>query len=267
MHGEPRVDDRAGAGRVALVREVGAAIAEGERTHVERVPIDVERARAQHAAYVATLAELGCEVVRLPAAAEWPDAVFVEDTVVVLDEVAVAARPGAPSRRAEVPSVVEAVRADRPVMEIAAPGTLDGGDVLVAGRTLFVGRSGRTNDEGVEQMERIGRAHGYEVRPVDFRGCLHLKSAATCLDDQTLLVHRPWVDVEALSGLELIDVDPAEPGAANALAVGGVVLVAERFPRTAERLAGTGYEVRTLAADELARAEGGLTCCSVIYRR
>jgi len=247
------------------VRTPNASLAGATRTHVEAVPVDATRARRQHGAYVDTLASLGCEIVRLPELPDSPDGVFVEDTVVVLEGVAVACRPGAAVRRAEVRSVVEAVGRYRDVVSIEPPATVDGGDLLALGRRIYVGRSSRTNKEGVRQLAALLEPWGYEVVPVAVRGCLHLKTAVTAVGDHTVLAHRPWVESSALAEVEIVDVDPAEPFAANALRIGDTVLVARRFPRTGVRLLDEGFDVRTVAADELAKAEGGLTCASVVF--
>jgi dimethylargininase len=249
---------------LALTRPVPPSIARCELTHLAREPIDPARAAAQHRAYEAALAALGCTLVRLPPAPEHPDSVFVEDTAVVLDEVAVLARPGAESRRGELEVVAEALRPHRPRARIAAPGTLDGGDVLRVGRHIYVGASGRTNAEGIRQLAEIAGAHGYTVHPVPVAGCLHLKTAVTQVGEGTLLLNPEWVSPASFEGLDRIEVDPTEPFAANAVLVGGAVLLPAAYPRTRARLEARGIEVRTVEADELAKAEGGLTCCSIL---
>jgi dimethylargininase len=251
---------------IALTREISPALAECELTHLAREPIDVGRARRQHEAYEAALAELGCAVRRLPADDGMPDSVFIEDVAVVLDEVAVITRPGAPSRRPETAAVEEALAVYRPLLRIHAPGTLDGGDVLVADRTVFVGLSARTNAAGIGQMREALAAFGYEVRAVPVDGCLHLKTAVTRVADGVLLINREWVAADAFAGWELIDVDPAEPFGANALLVGGRVIYPAGLPRTLERLRSLGIDVLPVPADELAKAEGGVTCCSLVFR-
>jgi len=249
---------------VALVREVSPAIIRCELTHLARTPIDLDQARVQHAQYVAALAELGCEVKWLPPEPDLPDAVFVEDTAVVLDDFAVITRPGAESRRAELPTVVKALGQYRPLHHITAPGTLDGGDVLVSGRVLYVGQTARTNDEGIAQLATIVTPRGYAVCAVPVHGCLHLKSAATALDEMTVLINRDWIEVPRFAGRRLVDIDPAEPFAANTLALGGALIHAAEFPATRAILAGNGHTVRPVPASELAKAEGGVTCCSLI---
>lgn len=251
---------------IALTREISPALAECELTHLARAPIDVERARRQHEAYEQALAKAGCAVRRLPADGEMPDSVFIEDTAVVLDEVAVVTRPGAASRRAETAAVADALSVHRPLVRIQAPGTLDGGDVLVADRTVFVGLSARTNEAGIGQMRDALAPFGYDVRAVPVNGCLHLKTAVTRVADGVLLINRYWVPADAFAGWELIDVDPAEPFAANALLVGGRLIYPEELPLTLGRLRSRGIDVLPVPADELAKAEGGVTCCSLIFR-
>jgi dimethylargininase len=196
-----------------------------------------------------------------------PDAVFVEDIAVALNEGAVICRPGAESRRAETPGILDALtRHGRPVQHITAPGTLDGGDVLVVGRRVFVGSSARTNRAGIDQLAGILEPVGYAVHVVPVRGCLHLKSAVTAVAPDTLLINREWVPADAFAGLSLLDVDPQEPYGANALAVADVVIYPAVFPRTRERLDRQGLRVRPVDVDELQKAEGGVTCCSLIFK-
>lgn len=251
---------------VALTREISDALAECELTHLDRVPIDVARARRQHEAYERALAGLGCTVHRLDAAADMPDSVFIEDTAVVVDEVAVITRPGAPSRRAETAAVADALAAHRRLVRLEAPARLDGGDVLVVDRTVFAGRSERTNVTGIRQLRDALARYGYTVRAVKVDGCLHLKTAVTAVADGVLLINRDWAPVDAFGGWELIDVDPAEPFAANALRIGDAVVLSDAFPRTRARLESRGIAVVPVPADELAKAEGGVTCCSLVFR-
>jgi dimethylargininase len=250
---------------IALVREVSPTIDRCELTHLAREPLDPVRATAEHHRYATVLAELGCSVQWIPAAPALPDAVFVEDTAVVLDEVAVVARPGAPSRRPETDSMAQALTRYRHVVAIEDPGTLDGGDVLCVGRTLFVGRSTRTNAEGIAQLARHLTPHGYDVRPVESHGCLHLKTAVTEVADEALLVNPEWVDRRDFGALCVLEVDPAEPPAANALRVGSAVVHPAAWPRTRERLEERGIRIFPVDISELAKAEAGVTCCSVIF--
>lgn len=249
---------------IALVRTVPPSIARAELTHVSRQPIDVVRAGQQHRQYRDALERLGCTVRELPPEPDLPDSVFVEDTAVVLDELAVITRPGAESRRPETASVAEALRAYRELGFIEAPGTLDGGDVLCIGPRIFVGETARSNAEGIGQLRACVAPYGYEVEAVTVSGCLHLKSAVTRVAASTVLLNPGWVDPEVFAACERIEVDPGEPFAANALCLDGRVLLPAAFPRTRRRLEERGIEVTTVDADELAKAEGGLTCCSLV---
>lgn len=255
--------------RIALTREVSDAIARCELTHIARQPIDVRRARAQHAEYEAALRELGCRVERVPAAPEFPDAVFVEDAAIVFSELAVIARPGASSRRGETESVARTLSAYRRVVPIREPGTLDGGDVLVAGHTAFVGRSTRTNEAGIEQLRRAVSPLGYTVVPIPVTGCLHLKSAVTEVADGVLVFQPDWVAADFFRGFEAIAVAAGELYGANALRIGDRVIYPAGFPKTAERLAerlaNRAVSLRLVEADELAKAEGAVTCCSLVF--
>ena len=174
---------------LALVREISDALERCELSHLARQPIDLAEARRQHAGYVAALVEAGCRIEQLPPEPELPDAVFVEDTAVVLDELAVIVRPGAPSRRPEVESVGPALARHREVRRMSGPGTLDGGDVLRLGRSLIVGMTARSSAEGAGELAALTRSAGYEVRRVPVTGCLHLKSAVTEVADGLLLVN------------------------------------------------------------------------------
>jgi dimethylargininase len=251
---------------IALTREVSPAIGRCELTHLERMAIDPERAAAQHAAYEKSLVAAGCTVWRIDATSDMPDSVFIEDTAVVVDELAIIARPGAPSRRVETNAVEQALANHRPVRRVEPPGTLDGGDVLRVGRTLFVGSSTRTNAAGAEQLQSILEPLGYDVRVVEVRGCLHLKSAVTSVADDALLVNPQWVRASDVAGFDLVEVHPAEPFGANALRVGDRMILAAAFPRTRERLERRGIHVDTIDVSELAKAEGGVTCCSIIFQ-
>jgi dimethylargininase len=235
-------------------------------THLPREPIDVELARAQHSEYERALERLGCTVTRLSAGADLPDSVFVEDIAIVFDELAVVTRPGAVSRRAEIPEVAATVSRHRPVVHIAAPGTIDGGDVLAVGHSVFVGRTSRTNDVGIDQLRAVLAPYGYRVRPATVRGCLHLKSAITALDDGTLLANRRWILEEEFADFELVNVDSAEPMGANIVRVGPDLLYAAAFPRTLDLLQGRGYVAVTVDVREIAKAEGAVTCCSLIFK-
>jgi dimethylargininase len=251
---------------VAITREVSAGIGRCELTHLERRPIDVKIARSQHKQYELLLRSLGCSVHTLPALDDYPDSVFVEDPALVLDELAVLLRPGAASRRGESASLESALGPFRTVKRIEAPGCIDGGDVIQIGKTIFVGESSRSNAAAVAQLREIVLPLGYEVKTVPVKGVLHLKSAATAISENRLLINPQMVPETALEGFEILHVDPAEPFAANALRVGSTVVTQDAFPRTRALLEQAGLSVRSVDASELAKAEGALTCCSLLFR-
>jgi dimethylargininase len=255
---------------LALTREITPAFGSGELTYLDRERVDVERARAQHEAYESALRVLGCEVERLAADPDLADATFIEDTAVVLDELAVITRPGAESRRRETMRVAEALRFRRPIAALLEPATLDGGDVLRIGRTLYVGHStdgsGRTNEAGLRQLEAMVASQGYRVQAVPFAGCLHLKTAVTSVADNTVVLNPGWVSPGSFPGMRIIEVDPTEPFAGNALLLDSRVLYPEEFPYTRRRLEEAGIRTMPTPASELAKAEAGLTCCSLIVR-
>jgi dimethylargininase len=250
--------------RIAVTRPVPQSLARCELTHLSREPIDVGVASAQHAQYEEALRALGCTVRHVPAAHDLPDSVFVEDVAIVLDEIAVITRPGAASRRPEREAMAAVVSEYRPLQWIEAPGTLDGGDVLRLGRTLYVGRSTRTNEEGARQLARHVAPFGYAVECVETAACLHLKSAATAVDSDRVLCNREWIDARVFKDVEVLEVDPAEPHAANVLRLGDTLVCAASHERTAASLRARGYDVCTVDVSELAKAEAGVTCCSVI---
>jgi dimethylargininase len=246
----------------ALVRRPGPRLAEGLVTHIGRRPVDVGLALRQHAGYVVALESAGRRIRPVAPADDRPDAVFVEDTVVVCDGLAVLTRPGAPARRDEVVGTEKAVRdLGLEIARIEAPGTLDGGDILQVGDTVYVGRSGRTNEDAICQVARLLGAGGRRVVPVAVRGCLHLKTAMTALPDGTLIGVPEWVDTSVLPGLRVAP----EPEGAHVVVLGeDHVLLAASAPRTAERLSAEGYTVTTADISEFEALEGCVTCLSVL---
>ena len=250
----------------AVARVVSSALGRCELSHIPRQPIDVARARAQHHDYLRALELVGCSVQTLPEESEMPDSVFVEDVAIVLDEVAVLTRPGAPSRRPEVASVADLLRHHRPLLVIEAPATLDGGDVLRMGRTLHVGQSARSNRDGIAQLRELLIPFGYAVEGVATRDCLHLKSAVTALSDDGVLLQPAWVSRAHFAKFRVIEVDPAEPHAANVLRIGDALIMPTGFPRTRQRLLDAGFKVTAVDVSELQKAEGAVTCCSLVFR-
>jgi len=248
----------------AITRAVSSGIARCELTHLARQPIDVDRVRRQHDAYEQRLIGAGYPVTRLGADGDIPDSVFIEDIAVVFDELAIVTRPGAVSRRAETAAVADALRPLRPLHTIDPPGTIDGGDVLTIGRRVFVGESRRTNAAAIGQMRAILAPHGYTVIGVAVGGCLHLKSAVTAIADDMLLINRDWVRPEPFQACRLLDVDPGEPAGANALRLRDGVIYPLTFPRTRARIEERGIRVVDVDVSEIAKAEGAVTCCSLI---
>ncbi|HXD10755.1 MAG TPA: arginine deiminase family protein [Anaerolineales bacterium] len=250
--------------RLAITRDVSPRFSECELTHIDRTPIDVAVAQSQHHGYVQALKELRCAVLELPAESDLPDSVFVEDTAVILPEVALITQPGADSRKPEIKSIARALRPYRELVCIESPGSVDGGDVLVLGKNIYVGLSTRSNQAAVDQMNQLLGQYGYKSIGMETHDCLHLKSAATRVDDKTLLINRKWVDAQNFEGFEFIDIDVSEPFAANCLPLGNSIIFPAAFPRTGAKLLARGYELKLVAVDELAKAEGAVTCCSLI---
>jgi len=247
-----------------FVRTVSRSLGDCELLHVARQTFDVERARQQHAVYVAALTAAGVTVTVLPEEPDLPDATFVEDAVVMLDEVAVICRLGMPSRQPEADCIAQEIAKARSIRRIIEPGTLEGGDVLRIGRTLYVGYSSRTNSEGIRQLQEIAFPLGYSVKAVNVSQCLHLKTGATSPAEGLLIANGKWIDLAPFRHLEVITVPDAEPWGANTLVVNGTVLVAQTSPRTAGLLEAKGLKVQRLDISELQKAEAGLTCLSVL---
>jgi len=249
----------------AITRAVSPAIVHCELSFIDRKPIDLATAQQQHHAYEILLGKLGARVISLPAEPDLPDSMFVEDPAIVLDELALILPLGTETRRREAPSLAQALAKFRKLEYISLPGTLEGGDVLRISRKLFVGLTARSNAEGIRQLSAILAPHHYEVIAVPVTGCLHLKSAVTHLGGNTLLANRAWFDAAPLSGHEWIDADPAEPHAANALALAGTIILPASFPRTRARIEARGFHVTPLDISELQKAESGLTCSSLLF--
>lgn len=279
---------------IAITRAVSDTIGACELTHLDRAAIDVALARQQHRGYEEALRHAGCDLVSLPPLPDHPDAVFVEDVAIVLDELAIITRPGASSRRGEAASVAEALASYRTLARIDEPGTVDGGDVLRLGHRIYVGLSGRSNAAALAQLRAIVAPHGYTVEGVPVSGCLHLKSAVTEIAPGTILVNPTWVDAAVFGDVEIIAVDPVEPYAANGLVVGptpdstvcedttrvtwrpasldcardksaGRLIYPAAFPRTRDLLEARGIPLSLVDVSELQKAEGAVTCCSLVF--
>ena len=258
----------------AITRAVSRSLADCELTWLEREPIDIDRAIEEHHAYERCLKRLGARVISLPALEEYPDAVFVEDPAIVLDEVAVITSMGAVSRRGERASLAAALAGYRKILQMqppgcleGAPGCLEGGDVMRIGHCLYCGLSGRTDQAGIAELRGLIGNLGYQVHAVELHGCLHLKSACSNIGDDTVLLNPEWVDGAGFTGCRLIPVAAGEPHAANALRVGTTVVMPSAFPATAALLRAAGFQVETLEMTELMKAESGVTCSSLVFRR
>lgn len=249
----------------ALTHEVSPRIAECEVTFVDRVPINLPLAMRQHDDYCAALEGLGVVVERLSENESYPDSCFVEDTAIVVDELAIICSMGVASRRGETRLIERELSKYREIARISLPTTIEGGDVLRIGKKIFVGQSSRTNREGIEQLARILEPRGYSVAEVRTNGSLHLKSACTAIDEETLFVNPDWVELDAFRGFNLAHTPAEEPWSANTLRVGNTICVQAGFPRAAELIARVAGRVELIDISELRKAEAGLTCSSIIF--
>ena len=237
----------------------------GVRTFADEAAIDHAAAVRQHEQYRDALRQCGCRVVALDVNREHPDSVFVEDTALVLDEVAIMMSPGAASRRDEPRAIEPTLREYRPVLHVESPATIDGGDIVRNGRHLHAGESQRTNAAGISALAALSRSYGYEVTGIPVHGCLHLKSGCSSLPDGRFLVNPDWIDVSALPSGRLLHVPANEPWAADVLVIGERIIVSDAFPETADLLERQGWEVVPVAVSEFAKVEGGVTCLSLVF--
>ena len=251
--------------RYALTRDVSPTITNCELTHIPRQAIDIARAQQQHANYRDLLANRGYTVIRLPTDPAEPDCVFVEDTAIVGPDYAVITNPGAASRRSEIGAVAQTLARFRDIERISAPAMIDGGDVLQVGRSIWVGRTDRTNDSGIAALRRSLEPRGVGVRTVAVQGCLHLKSAVTAAGPDTVVLNPDWVSARSFGELDVVEVHPEEPSAANVLYLADTTVVSAAFVRTRERLEQRGVATCAIDMSELAKAEGALTCCSILF--
>src|SRR5215471_2483562 len=250
---------------VAITRDVSSSISNCELTFARRQPIDQPRACRQLEDYRAALQSCGVQVRRLPADSRYPDSCFVEDTAIVVDELAIIASMGAASRRGETSAIEQELSPHREIARITLPGTIDGGDVLRVGRRVLVGHSSRTNEAGIQQLGSILEPCRYKVIPVRTTRGLHLKSACTAIDDHTLLVNRDWIDVNDLDGFDLIPTPGDEASATNVLRIEQTLFVQAGFPKTMQRLEAVHNKIELIDTSELRKAEGALTCLSIIF--
>lgn len=248
----------------ALVRPPGSSFAAALTAQHPRPVIDVDLARQQHRAYCQALRTAGLELIELAADEGYPDSCFVQDTAIIFGDRAVISRPGAESRRGEVESVRHALQGRKRLAQIEAPGTLEGGDVLVIGSRVYVGLSARTNPAGFAQLRDRLEPEGATVEAVPVSEALHLLTGCTYLGQGVLLATDPWLDAPFGRGLDVVRVPPHEAYAANALGVGSFALLPAGCPQTAAAVQARGFELLTVALSEFAKADGGMTCLSLL---
>ena len=248
----------------ALIRGIPDSFGQALRQNPSE--LDIELARSQHGAYAQRLAEAGYTLEEVPSSNQHPDCVFVEDAAVVVGEVAIVCRPGAPSRRGEVGPVADSLATWFPLTTIHPPGTVDGGDVLVVNGTVYVGLSSRTNREAIDQMTSVANSQGLAVRAVEVEHVLHLKSAVLAVDDETIVITPNTVDEAIFDGLQILYEAEAERNRFSALPLpDGTVLVTANAPETADLVSARGLDVVPIDVSEILAADGGLTCMSIRF--
>lgn len=248
----------------ALTRAISPLLVDCELSHIDRIPININKASEQQQVYEDALKKMGYTIRRLPETPHLSDGVFVEDTAVLFPEIGIITRPGAKSRRTETKTMSGILKEYRNLLYIAEPGTIDGGDVLVLGKRVFIGLSQRTNIEAINQFAEILKPLGYTVQGVSLTNCLHLKTAITPIEDDLLLANSNWIDEDIFDGYNIENVHPDEPFGANVMRKDNWALCSKAYPHTAEWLSKRGYDVVIIDQSELAKAEAGLTCLSVI---
>jgi dimethylargininase len=249
----------------AITHKVSPRIVECQLTFIDRTPIDFQLAARQHDEYCAALEKHSAIVERLSENDSYPDSCFVEDTAIVVDELAIITSMGAASRRGETALIEREMSKYRDVAHISLPATIEGGDVLRVGKKVYVGQSSRTNIQGVEELAKILTPLGYKVIPVETKRSLHLKSACTAIDDETLLVNPRWVELDGFKGFKLLYTPAEEPWSANVLRIGPTVCLQPGFPRTIDMVKEVAETVEVVDTSELGKAEGALTCLSIIF--
>ncbi|MCC5939905.1 MAG: hypothetical protein JJU37_00035 [Balneolaceae bacterium] len=248
----------------ALTRAISPLLGECELTHLHRAEIDIKKAQKQHGDYEKALEKMGYTIRRVADAPHLPDGVFIEDTAVVFPELSIITRPGAESRRPETESVAVVLSKYRNLKTITYPGTLDGGDVLTLGNQVFIGISKRTNSEAIQQFSDFLKPYGYSVKGVPVTKCLHLKTAIAVIEDDLLLINPEWIDESLFPSHQYDFVHTTEPYGANVICKDNLALCPKAFPKTADWLRKKGYDVILIDQSEMAKAEAGLTCSSIL---
>ena len=249
---------------IALTHTVSPSLAEGEVTFIDRQTVDYELALQQHATYCNALEKCGVEVKRLSVNPDSPDSCFIEDTAIVVDEVIIVTTIGSPARQHESRNVAPELARYGEIIHIQLPATIDGGDVLRIGRRLYVGVSGRTNSQGFHELAQILQQWNYEVIPVELKSCLHLKTACTAINEETVLLNPHWVAPEVFSDYNVLSVPEEEGWAANTIRVGNTVFLQYGFPETLKLVEKYHDSIVTLDISEFRKVEAGLSCLSII---
>ncbi len=254
------------AGLIAITHLPSPNMQHGERTYADDDVVDNAVALRQHKAYRDALRSCGANVVVLDVYRSMPDCVFVEDTSLILDEVAVMMSPGAESRRGEPIGIEPALREYRAIERVVLPATIDGGDIVRAGRDLYVGASPRTNAAGIDSLREIVKQYGYSVTAVPVHGCLHLKTACSALPDGRFLVNANWIDTSPLPRARLVQVPESEQWSGDVLAIDDKIIASDAFPETLALLESAAAVVLPVTVSEYAKVEGGVTCLSLVFR-
>lgn len=249
---------------MGFTRAVSPKFASCEVTYIERVPINYELAVQQHDRYCEVLRKCGVVVKQL-SALSYPDSCFVEDTAIVIDELAIITSMGSASRRGETVAIEPELAKYREIVQIQLPATIEGGDVLQVGKKLFVGLSSRTNAEGIKELARIVEPLGYSVSPVNINSSLHLKTACTAVNDEILLVNPRWVDLEPFKGFNVLSTPDDELWAANTLRINDVICLQAGFPKTVELVQKLHDRIEIFDISEFRKAEAGISCLSIIF--
>jgi len=236
-----------------------------ELTFLNSEPINIKKALKEHEAYREMINSCGANVIVIDKNIDLPDSVFVEDPIIVFDEVAILTSMGVESRRKESATMEQVFLKYREIKRIELPSKIEGGDVLKIGKQIFVGKSTRTNAQGIRDLREILTPYGYEVIAVKVAGCLHLKTGCTALDDKTLLINPEWIDSKVFTGFRQIIVPREEPFGANILKINEIICMNEAFPKTIELVVSLGYKVKSTDITEFVKAEAGLTCMSVPF--
>ncbi|MFH0760851.1 MAG: arginine deiminase family protein [Bacteroidota bacterium] len=249
----------------AIVRDVPNSFQKCVTTFHNKRKINVALAKQQHQQYCETLSSLGLKLIRIEADDTLPDCCFTEDTVIVFDVFAVITIPGAPSRIPETIEIEKTLSRLKTIVHITKPGTIEGGDVLRIGKKIFIGNSGRTNEEGIRQVASVIKHKGYQVIPVKIRNALHLKSVCTYLGNGCIILAEGYLDEKIFSEYDKIIVPKGEEYCANCLVVNGSVLIPKGFPKTKKIIENNGFPIIEIEMSEIEKAEGALTCLSVIF--